>query len=78
MFLAYVFIVLGLFMFLNALGIISGNFWGLFWAVIFITIGFRLLTKKGKCPMCEKMFGNKDCCGHKHQGEMEKENREQN
>jgi predicted membrane protein len=56
MFLAIIFIVLGLFMFLNALGIVTGNFWGLFWAIVFLAIGFKLMARKGKCPMCEGIF----------------------
>ena len=74
MFFAIVFLVLGLFLLLNALGIIVGNFWGFFWAVVFLAIGFRLLSKKGKCPMCgwhyweEKMNMKSQghCCGHDH------------
>ena len=71
MFLAIVFILLGLFLLLNAMGIIVGNFWGLFWAIIFLVIGFRLLAKRGKCPMCgwhNKLHGMAcDCeCDHDH------------
>jgi len=73
MLLAIVFIVLGLFLLLNALGIIvAGNFWGLFWAIILLAIGIKLLMRKGKCPICagncwtgkihEKMHGH--CCDH--------------
>ena len=53
MFLAIVFIVLGIILLLNALGIfVTGNLWGFFWAIVFIAIGLKLLMKKGKCPMC--------------------------
>lgn len=83
MFLAIVFIILGLFLLLNTLGIIVGNFWGVFWAVVFLAIGFRLLAKRGKCPICashwwsgkihDKIHGN--CCGcdNDHTGHDEKE-----
>jgi hypothetical protein len=80
MFLAIVFIVLGLFLLLNALGIIVGaNVWGLFWAVLFLAIGFKMLMKRGKCPICgmhyweSKMHGkihdrmHEHCCGHDHE-----------
>lgn len=82
MFLAVVFIILGLVLLLNALGIIvAGNFWGLFWAIVFLAIGLRLLARRGKCPICgwgmwqgrmhekihEKMEGH--CCGHNHGNE---------
>ena len=78
MFLAVIFILIGLFMLLNAFGIITGNFWGIVWAVVFIAIGLRLMLKRGMCPMCgwhfwegkmhnkmhEKMEGH--CCDHDH------------
>ena len=80
---AIILIVLGLFLLLNAMGIIVGNFWGFFWAVVFLAIGLRMLTKKRICPMCEGMFwsdrvhakihskmhGNCDCeCEHDNHG----------
>ena len=53
MFLAVIFIVLGLFLLLNALGIIIGaNVWGIFWALVFLAIGIKMLMRKGKCPIC--------------------------
>ncbi len=53
MFLAILFIVLGVFALLNALGIIVGtNFWSLIWAIVLLAIGFKLLRKRGVCPMC--------------------------
>lgn len=53
MFLAVLFIVLGVFLLLNALGIVvGGSFWNLFLAVIFIAVGVKLLARKGKCPIC--------------------------
>ena len=82
MFLAILFVVLGLFLLLNTLGIIAGNFWGIFWAVVFLAIGFRLMMKRGRCPICgwygfegkmhdkihAKMHG--ECCGgHNHNHE---------
>lgn len=71
--LALVFIVIGLFLLLNAMGIIiASNFWTLLWAIIFLSIGIRLIIKKGKCPICGwhnwkgKMPDNCECdcnCG---------------
>jgi len=77
MFIGIVFIALGLLLVLNALGIIvSSNFWGLFWAIFFLVIGFRMLMKKGKCPMCgfgalhgkiHQKMNNCNCeCEHEH------------
>lgn len=76
MFLAIVFIVLGLFLLLNALGIIvAGNFWGLFWAIVFLTLGVKMIIHRGKCPMCrwhgwQKKVNrtmHEDCCDNDHQ-----------
>jgi len=74
MFLAIVFILLGLFLLLNAMGIIVGNFWGFFWAIVFLAVGIKMLFGRGKCPMCgwgmwqgnihEKMHGH--CCDKEH------------
>jgi len=72
MFFAIVFILLGLFLLLNAMGIIVGNFWGFFWAVVFLAVGIKMLVKKDKCVMCgwggnwhQKMHGNCECeCDH--------------
>ena len=77
MFFAIVFIVLGIFLLLNALGIVvGGSFWGLFWAIVFLAIGFRLLVRRGKCPMCgwgvwqerihSKMHEHSCDCDHGH------------
>jgi len=75
MLIAFIFIILGLGLLLQAMGIIVGSFWGYFWAIVFIAVGVKILMKNGKCPMCmgshwqtkmhgrihEKMGG--DCCG---------------
>ena len=53
MFLAIVFIVLGLFLLLDVLGIfVVTNFWGLFWAIILLAIGIKMLRNRGVCPIC--------------------------
>ncbi|KKQ23571.1 MAG: hypothetical protein A3G45_00225 [Candidatus Staskawiczbacteria bacterium RIFCSPLOWO2_12_FULL_37_15] len=76
MFFAIVFIAIGLALLLNALGLMSGSFWGFFWAIFFLAIGFRMMMKKGKCPMCgwgnwqgkmhDKIHAkmHSHCCGH--------------
>lgn len=79
MFLAIVFLVLGLFLLMNALGIVAGaSFWGFFWAIIFLAIGIRLLVKRGKCPMCGWHHCHKEIhkqcnCDHDHTGHDEQE-----
>ena len=52
MFLAIVFIILGLLVLLNTMGIVVGNFWGFFWAILLLAIGIKLLVKRGRCPIC--------------------------
>jgi len=79
MFFAIVFIAIGLAILLNTLGLINGTFWGFFWAIFFLAIGFKMMVEKGSCPMCKgrhwggkmhqnihnKMGGH--CCeGHDH------------
>jgi predicted membrane protein len=71
MFLAIVFIVIGIFLLLNAMGIIvSANFWTLLWAIIFIALGLKMLARKNACPLChwgvwKSKIENCDC-GHHH------------
>jgi len=81
MFFAIVLIAIGVAILLNTLGWLAGSFWGYFWAILFIALGFRMMMKKGKCPMCgwhswengmhgkihQKMEGH--CCGHDHNHE---------
>lgn len=88
MVLAIIFLALGFFLLLNALGVVSGSFWGLFWAIVFLAIGFRLLVKRGTCPICgwhgweakmhEKIHQKTDKfrCGSKTDGVEEAETRE--
>ena len=82
MFLAIIFIILGLLLLLNAMGIVLGNFWGFFWAIVLLALGIKMLVKRGRCPMCsgcawtgkmhqkmhEKMHGE---CGCDHCDEEE-------
>lgn len=79
MFLALVFIVLGIVLLLNTFGIIvTSNFWGLFWAVILLSIGIKMLMRRGMCPICAgHMWGGKfhekmhmQCC---NEGECNEE-----
>lgn len=81
MFFGVLFIAIGLAILLNTLGLINGTFWGLFWAIFFLAIGFKMIIRKGGCPMCaglgwqgkmhgkihEKMDGH--CCGGGHDHE---------
>jgi predicted tellurium resistance membrane protein TerC len=75
MILGIVFIVLGLFLLLSALGIVVNvNVWSIIGAVILLAIGVKLIIKPKWCPMCSggwkmhsKMHGG--CCGHHHDEE---------
>ena len=53
MFIAIIFIAIGLALLLNSLGIISGSFWGFFWSILFLAVGAKLLTKKNVPPCCD-------------------------
>ena len=77
MFIAILCIFLGAFLLLNTLGIIhAANFWGLFWAIVLLVLGIKMLVVRLKCPICagymwtgnlhKKMHGECDC-GHDHE-----------
>lgn len=68
---------MGVALLLNAMGLLTGSFWGFFWAIFFIAVGIKMLKKNG-CPMCgwhswKKMGGNMrgECCGHSHEEDEE-------
>lgn len=79
MFFAIVFIAIGLAILLNTLGVMTPTFWGFFWAIFFLAIGFKMMVRKENCPACgwgvrqggihekihEKMQGH--CCDHDHE-----------
>ena len=85
MFIGVLFIAIGLALLFNALGLFNGAFWGIFWAIFFIAVGFRMMIKKGKCPMCgwgiwhdprgipmhDKIHErmHEHCCDHNHDRE---------
>lgn len=83
MFLPALFIAIGLAILLNTFGLGSSTLWGLFWAIFFIAVGIKIMTKRGSCPMCgwghwhgkmherfhEKMSGH--CCDHDQDQEGE-------
>lgn len=66
MFFGIIFVVIGLFILLDTLGVLTVKIWGLFWAIFFLAIGIKMMIKRGNCPMCgmhgwhEKMHGR--CC----------------
>lgn len=92
MFFAYVFIAIGLLIFLNTLGLLNGTFWGLLWAAFFLFIGFRIMMRKSVCPWCgwgswqgkmhqkihQKMGMDKECCECECDCGPEKESHNQN
>jgi len=77
MFLAIIFIAIGLAILLSTLGITSGSFLGFFWSIIFIVVGLKMIANKKSCPICGwhgAITGRADdsceceCdCGHTHQ-----------
>ena len=52
MFLPIIFIILGLLLLLNAFGIAVGNIWGIFWAIVFLALGIKMIMRRMNCPMC--------------------------
>ena len=83
MFFAIILIAFGLALLLSATGLLSGGFWGVFWGIIFLAIGIRMIRRKESCPMCtgywhgENMkckMDDDDCeCEHDHEHEPEPE-----
>lgn len=79
MFIAVLFIAIGLAILLNTFGILNGTVWGVFWALFFLAVGIKMIVKRNKCPMCgwgvwkggmhermhEKMEGH--CCDNDHE-----------
>lgn len=75
MFFGIIIFVIGLAILLNAVGVLTGNFWGIFWGIVFIAIGIKMMKKQGVCPMChmgkfgQKMHGkfhnSDECCEDK-------------
>ncbi len=47
MMLGYFFVVLGIFLLLKAMGIIVASFWGYFWGIALVVLGFSMINKKG-------------------------------
>jgi len=53
----YFFIIVGILLLLNELGLIAGSFWGFLWAMLFIVVGINILSGKEKAccafPWCK-------------------------
>jgi len=47
-------VILGILVLLEKMGIVQGDFWGFFWPIVLIVLGFNMM-KKDKYGM--------DCCG---------------
>ena len=69
MFFGYFFMILGIFILLQAMGIIVGNFWGYFWGIALIALGFAMLGGKKNCH-CWLGVCNKKDHQHKDQGQI--------
>lgn len=41
-------VILGVLFLLQQMGIISGDFWGYFWAIVLIVVGFGIMNKDKK------------------------------
>lgn len=58
MFFAFIIIAVGTVLLLNTLGIINVSSWGIFWAILLILIGIKMLFGKGR-------FKGFHCCSEK-------------
>lgn len=56
-------IVFGILFLFQNLGIITYNFWGIFWPIVIIMIGMKFLKKKGHMHWC---------CGHGEKGDRDR------
>lgn len=52
MFLGIAILAIGVFLLLREFGILSGSFWSIFWALIFIAIGLKLILKRKGYECC--------------------------
>lgn len=69
-------LAVGLIILLSGLGVaITSNFWAIFWGVVFIVIGIKMMKKHKVCLMCEwkgaagkmhEKFHGHNCCGDKN------------
>lgn len=48
----YFFIIVGILLLLNELGLISGSFWGFLWAMLFIVVGINMIAGKKEDNCC--------------------------
>ena len=81
MFVAIIFIAIGVAILLNAIGLLTGSFWGVFWGIIFLAIGIRMIRRERcivgdwkiwKSKIKEGLHGeNCDCC-HEEAKQTEK------
>ncbi|OGZ66796.1 MAG: hypothetical protein A3C58_00875 [Candidatus Staskawiczbacteria bacterium RIFCSPHIGHO2_02_FULL_34_10] len=64
MFLGVIFLVAGIVLILKALGFFSMVSWSLFWGIVFLILGLKMISKKDKkhCMHC-------DWFGYKHDKE---------
>lgn len=73
MFFGIIIIAVGVAILLNTLGLMTGNFWGFFWAAFFIIVGIKMIVKReGGCPMCggfmrKSMHVHGENCNHDHE-----------
>lgn len=53
MFLGIVVVAVGIVFILKALGLLGASAWTLFWGILFLIVGFKLMAKKGHCIHCD-------------------------
>jgi hypothetical protein len=87
MFFAIILIAIGAALLFNAIIPIGASFWGIFWGIIFLAVGFKMVRDKGCCSKgngawWNEKFGGKmndeSCdCGHIHEEVQEAKTRKQ-
>ena len=54
MFLGVVLVVIGIVLILKALGLVTGGMWTIFWGILFLIIGAKIISKKQQhCFHCD-------------------------
>ena len=69
MIIGIIILVMGLLLILQAMGFISGNFWMLFWGILLLVLGLKMVSKKRRCWHCEWMGYHNN--NHQHEEEHE-------
>jgi len=65
MILGIIVLAIGIALILQALGVLNGSMWTIFWGIVFLVLGLKMISKKNHCVHC-------DWFGFKHNYKEEK------